>query len=217
MARTQLPRKHSSPVAAPRRRARQALHAATLAALVAGAACSDFGDDARGGVQSPPTTVSASSPPPAPVAPPVPAPLPDYTGTPCAVLGKIENPPTLIGKPVVDPAYASLKDAGSAAIPCLVMALSDPRPLERPQKLPGTQLDFTVGDLAFFLLVDFGHVDFVRALPPDVSSRIATRGAFAYFDWIVVPGSREALQARVREQVAQRDADLARRQAPLAR
>jgi hypothetical protein len=212
-------RKDSSPAASPRRLALQALHAATLVALVAGAACSDFGrDDAHGGVQSPPTTVTASSPPPpAPVAPPAPTPLPDYTGTPCAVLGKIENPPTLIGKPVVDPAYASLKEAGADAIPCLVSALADTRPLERPQKLPGTQLDFTVGDLAFFLLVDFKHVDFVHALPPEVAARLPTRGAFAYFDWIVVPGSREALQARVREQVGQRDAELARRQAPLAR
>jgi hypothetical protein len=195
------------------------LHAATLAALVAGAACSDLGrDDARGGVQSSPTTVTAvSPPPPAPVAPPAPAPLPDYTGTPCAVLGKIENPPTLIGKPIVDPAYAALKESGTAAIPCLVMALTDPRPLERPQKLPGTQLDFTVGDLAFFLLVDFKHVDFVRALPPEVAAKLPTRGAFAYFDWIVAPGSRAALQARVRDQVGQGGTDVARRQAPIAR
>lgn len=216
MARTRMPRNDPTPSMPARRR--RALHAGALVALVALAACSDRGrDPARGGVQSPPTTVTASSPPGAPGASPAPAPLPDYAGTPCAVLAGIEHPPTLVGKPVVDPAYAALKDSGSAAIPCLLMALSDPRPLARPQKLPGTQLDFTVGDLAFFLLVDFGHVDFVRALPPEVAARLPTRGAFAYFDWIVVPGSRESLQARVREQVAQRQADTARRQAPLAR
>jgi hypothetical protein len=197
----------------------QALHAATLVALVAGAACSDLGrDEARGGVHSPPTTVTASSPtppPPAPVAPPVPAPLPDYTGTPCEQLSAIEHPPTLIGKPVADPAYEALKTSGTAAIPCLVLALTDPRPLKSPQKLPGTQLDFTVGDLAFFLLLDFHHIDFARALPPEVAAKVATRGAFAYFDWIVVPGSRETLQARVREQVGQ--AQTARAPAPVAR
>jgi hypothetical protein len=175
---------------------RLALAAALAIAL---AACGN--DEPRGGVQSPPTTVTAVSPAPPPPAPPVPAPLPDYTGTPCAVLPAVENPPSMIGKPVVDPAYNALKDAGAAAVPCLVLALSDPRPLEHPQSLPGTDLDFTVGDLAFFLLVDFGQVDFMRALPVDVAAKVPDRGVFAYFDWIVAPGNRERLQARVREQV----------------
>lgn len=171
-----------------------------LAAALALALTACGNDGPRGGVQSPPTTVTAVSPPP-PVAPPAPAPLPDYTGTPCTVLPAIENPPTMIGKPVADPAYQSLKDAGAAAVPCLVMALSDPRPLDHPQSLPGTKADFTVGDLAFFLLVDFGHVDFMRALPGDVAAKVPDRGVFAYFDWIVAPGNRERLQARVRDQV----------------
>jgi len=175
-----------------------ALAAALALALVA---CGN--DEPRGGVQSPPATVTAVSPPPAPVpaAPPVPAPLPDYTGTPCSVLPAVENPPTMIGKPVADPAYNALKDAGAAAVPCLVLALSDPRPLDHPQSLPGTKADFTVGDLAFFLLVDFGRVDFLRALPPEVAAKVPDRGVFAYFDWIVAPGSRERLQSRVRDQV----------------
>jgi hypothetical protein len=195
MARTRIPRTIRS-------RAACAL-ATGLALALAG--CTD--SEPRGGVQSPPTTVTAVSPPPppAPPAPPVPAPLPDYTGTPCAVLPAIENPPTMVGKPVADPAYAALEASGEEAIPCLVLALSDPRPLDHPQSLPGTKTDFTVGDLAFFLLVDFERVDFVRALPPEVAARIPARGAFAYFDWIVQPGSRETLQARVREQLAPTD------------
>jgi hypothetical protein len=180
------------------------LGALAAALVLALAACGN--DDARGGVQSSPARVTAVSPPPAPVpapvAPPGPAPLPDYTGTPCTVLPAIADPPTMIGKPVADPAYNALKDAGAAAVPCLVLALTDPRPLDHPQSLPGAKADFSVGDLAFFLLVDFGHVDFLRALPPEVSARVPDRGAFAYFDWIGVPGSRERLQARVREQVA---------------
>jgi hypothetical protein len=174
---------------------RIALAAALAIAL---AACGN--DQPHGGVQSPPTTVTAVSPPP-PVVPPPPAPLPDYAGTPCSVLPAVENPPTMIGKPVADPAYNALKAAGAAAVPCLVMALSDPRPLDHPQSLPGTKADFTVGDLAFFLLVDFGHVDFLRALPQDVAAKVPDRGVFAYFDWITAPGNRERLQARVREQV----------------
>jgi hypothetical protein len=192
------------------------LRALSLAgALAALAACTD--EDARGGVQSPPTTVTAVSPPPPAPAPVMPAPPPDYTGTPCAVLPKIENPPTLIGKPTADPAYNALEAAGADAVPCLVLALADPRPLEHPQSMPGTKGDFTVGDLAFFLMVDFGHVDFLRALPPDVAAKVPARGAFAYFDWIVAPGSRERLQARVREQVGTAQAAAAPAEAPLKR
>src|SRR5688500_6857599 len=90
---------------------RPCLLAAGLALALAG--CTD--SEPRGGVQSPPTTVTAVSPPPppAPVVPPPPAPLPDYTGTPCAVLPAIRNPPTMIGKPVADPAYASIKASGA--------------------------------------------------------------------------------------------------------
>jgi hypothetical protein len=194
-------------------------HASALA-LLALAGCTDFNDEPRGGVQSPPTTVTAASPPPEPpepVAPAAPAPPPDYTGTPCEVLPAVRNPPTMIGKPVADPAYTALEDAGADAVPCLLMALADPRPLDHPQSMPGTKADFTVGDLAFFLLVDFGHVDFMRALPPDVAAQVPARGAFAYFDWIVAPGNRERLQARVREQVGAAAAAAAPIGAPLRR
>ena len=143
-------------------------------------------------------------PEPAPVA--VPAAVVSLEGTPCADMAAIKDPPTMVGKPVDDPAYTALKAQADAAVPCLLDAMVSVEPLDDPQKIPGHADDFTVGDLAFFLLIDFGYVDFARALPPDVSQATLTRGPFAYFDWIVVPGNRERLQARVREQVAARGA-----------
>lgn len=152
-------------------------------------------------------------PAPAPLPEPEPAPIAvpatvvvDLDGTPCADLAAIKDPPTLVGKPVDDPAYTALKAHADAAVPCLLDAMVSGEPLDDAQKIPGHTADFTVGDLAFFLLVDFGFVDFARALPPDVSQATLTRGPFAYFDWIVVPGNRERLQARVREQIETRQA-----------
>ena len=125
----------------------------------------------------------------------------ELDGTPCADMAAIRDPPTMVGKPVDDPAYEALKRNADAAVPCLLDAMVSTEPLDEPQKIPGKAEDFTVGDLAFFLLIDFGAVDFARALPPDVSQATLTRGPFAYFDWIVLPGNRERLQARVRDQV----------------
>jgi hypothetical protein len=189
---------------------------ATCLAALLGMALAGCGNDPHGGVQSAPTKVTAVSPapPPAPVAPAPPAAPPDYAGTPCATLPAIQDPPTLIGKPASDPAYEAIKASGKDAVPCLVMALADTRPLDHPQTLPGTKLDFTIGDLAFFLLVDLGQVDFMRALPPDVAARVPARGAFAYFDWIIAPGNRERLQARVREQLRPAEVATARQVAP---
>ena len=155
-------------------------------------------------------TTSVVAPDPAPVPEPapvlVPAAVVSLDGTPCADLAAIRDPPTMIGKPVDDPAYTALKAQAAAAVPCLLDAMAVTEPLDNPQKIPGHTEDFTVGDLAFFLLIDFGVVDFAQALPPDVSQATLTRGPFAYFDWIVQPGNRERLQARVREQVEAREA-----------
>jgi hypothetical protein len=118
----------------------------------------------------------------------------------CANLAQVSDPPNPISSSS-DPAYAALKLAGRRAVPCLVDALASTAPLREPQRLPGSEAEFTQGDLAFFLLVDFGFVDFETALPPDVREAARTRGVLAYFDWIAAPGQRERLQASVRSQL----------------
>jgi hypothetical protein len=183
--------------------ARLARAAGFVLAAVALAACGNHEETVAA---APPVEIAQPTPSPAP--PPevaVPVAAVSLDGTPCADLAAIKDPPTMIGKPVDDPAYTALKAQADAAVPCLLDAMVVAEPLDSPQKIPGHTEDFTVGDLAFFLLVDFGVVDFAQALPPDVSQATLTRGPFAYFDWIVQPGNRERLQARVRGQVAARE------------
>ena len=185
---------------------RIAMGASVALATLALAACNE--------AEAPHDPVALSVPAaPAPLPEPDPAPVAvpttvvvDLEGTPCSDLAAIRDPPTMVGKPVDDPAYTALKAQADVAVPCLLDAMVSAEPLDDAQRIPGHAADFTVGDLAFFLLIDFGFVDFARALPPDVSQATLTRGPFAYFDWIVLPGNRERLQARVREQIQARAA-----------
>lgn len=192
-----------TPSPAPTRR-RFAL-AATLLLALAGLASCDQGEAPIAAPDVPATTPAAPPPDREPEPLVVPAAV-SLDGTPCADIAAISHPPTMVGKRVEDPVYEALKAEAVAAVPCLLDAMASVEPLEDPQKMPGSTADFTVGDLAFFLLIDFGVVDFAQALPPDVSQATLVRGPFAYFDWIVQPGNRERLQARVRRQVEARAA-----------
>jgi hypothetical protein len=173
-----------------------------LASLLLLAACT----------QAPAPVASTPAPTPsvdaAPVAEPVAMKPVPIEQTPCAPLADIDQFPGTYGGTMTDPDYLAIKDSGRAAIPCLVDAIADATPMQDPAKksvLP----DFALGDLAFFLLVDYGYVDFLKVLPPDVRTDTQTRGVFAFFDWIGVPGHRELLQARVRQQIAAQHARVA--------
>jgi hypothetical protein len=175
-------------------RARAARHSATALALAVGLAGCQQAPAPAGGVNTAPQRVRTTS---------LPLPAPVVAGTasaaPCARLGAIKDPPNPITS-ASDPAYAAIKLAGRDALPCLVDAIASTAPLDDPQTTPGGS-PFTQGDLAFFLLVDFGYVDFASALPPDLRAEGRERGAFAYFDWIDGPGHRAQLQAEVRRQL----------------
>ena len=173
--------------------------ALALALAVALAACTQAPAPAPAAAK---TTV-ALPPPPAPAPAWQPVSMRTLADTPCKVLPAIAAPPA-IGGDSKDPAYLALKRSGTAAIPCLVAAVGSVDPLDTPQPLPGGAGEIRVGDLAFFLLVDFGAVDFNQALPPEVRTAAQARGVFAYFDWIGGDGHRAELQQRVRAQVQAR-------------
>ena len=173
-----------------------------LASLLLVAACT----------QAPAPTASTAAAPPvadvAPVAEPVAMKPVPIERTPCAPLADIDQFPGTYGGAMTDPDYLAIKQSGREAIPCLVDAIADATPMGDPAKksvLP----DFALGDLAFFLLVDYGYVDFLEALPPEVRAATDARGVFAFFDWIGAPGHREQLQQRVRTQLATRQARVA--------
>jgi hypothetical protein len=168
---------------------------AALAALAL-AACSQAPAPASGGVTTEPEVEVESTELPLPA----PTPVAPVDTAPCRHLAAVKQPPNPLTS-ASDPAYAALKLAGREAIPCLVDAIDSTEPLAEPQSLPGGG-EFTQGDLAFFLLVDFGFVDFEQALPADLQAAARERGAFAYFDWIEGPGHRAQLESAVRRQLA---------------
>jgi hypothetical protein len=162
------------------------------------AACGDMAaPEPRGGVTTEPQREVATAELPLPA--PANAPDPDAAAV-CAHLAQVTDPPNPITSDA-EPAYAALKLAGRGAVPCLVDAIDSTESLREPQVMPGSGAEFTQGDLAFFLLVDFGYVDFEAALPAEVREATRTRGVLAYFDWIGAPGHRERLQASVRGQL----------------
>jgi hypothetical protein len=169
-------------------------------------------EEPRGGVQTAPAAVRATSDPviaspsttpPAPLVPSVSGP-----GTPCEQLDRISEFPTAYGGTMTDPAFLALKAEGRAAIPCLVEEIASTAPMASPQAMPDGP-DVLVGDFAFLLLTHFGYVDFMTALPPDVRAETRARGVPAYFEWVNQPGQRELLQARVRTQLDARAATAA--------
>jgi hypothetical protein len=169
--------------------------AATLAACTR--------EEPRGGVQSEPTAVRATSESvPAQPAAPAPPAVPSVSGpgTPCEHLDRISEFPSAYGGAMTDPAFLALKADGRAAIPCLVEEIASTAPMASPQAIPDGH-DVLVGDFAFLLLTHFGYVDFMTALPPDVRAETQARGVPAYFEWVNQPGQRELLQARVRTQL----------------
>jgi hypothetical protein len=168
-----------------------------MALTLALAACSQAPEPAGSVTVLPKVTTASAAVPPAP---PVAAYTPPPPGSPCLLLPKIQEFPTKFGGTMSDPAYLELKAAGRDALPCLVDELANPTPLEEEGERTVLPV-LTVGDLAFFVLVDFGYVDYLRAMPPDVLAQTTERGVFAYFDWIGAPGHRALLQQRVRQQV----------------
>jgi hypothetical protein len=174
---------------------------AALATLIAFAlaACNKTPEPA-GAVTTAPVVTSAVSPPAAPAPPPVAAYQPPVAGSPCLELPKIEQFPDRYGGVMSDPAYLRIKRAGVAALPCLVDEIGNVATME-PADAKRPVFEVAVGDMAFFLLVDLGYVDFLQVLPPDVQAATQTRGVFAYFDWIGGPGHRAQLQQRIRAQL----------------
>ena len=88
-------------------------------------------------------------------------------------------------------------------MPCLVERLTDTTQVPDPRKAPKYS-KVTVGDVSFFLIVEFGDVELTRFLPENVRSKYDTQGIYAYFDYVTVLENRKALQKEVRAWLKQR-------------
>lgn len=98
----------------------------------------------------------------------------------------------------LDPTYDALILAGDAAVPCLIDRIADTTPMIDPRETPkfsGT----TVGDVAYFVLVDSTGIDFIAPLPPEVKKAYSDEGVYAYFRFVEKPENRVKLQEHLRE------------------
>jgi hypothetical protein len=97
-----------------------------------------------------------------------------------------------------DPSYDAFLDAGETAVPCLIKKITntdripDPRPT---LKFPET----TVGDIAYFLIIDITKLDFAELLPREVQEDYRNNGVWAYHAYVAKLEHRKILQNRLYE------------------
>jgi len=98
-----------------------------------------------------------------------------------------------------DSTYDACIDAGYAVVPCLIDKVTDTTTMRDPRSEPGfPDVEVTVGDIAFFLLVDIIKINFTEPLPSDVRKQYEESGVYAYFKFVKNPGNRKKLQDNLR-------------------
>lgn len=112
----------------------------------------------------------------------------------CSKLSEIKHIP-FEGEPINDAIYNQIAANHQEAIPCLIEQITNETKMHDPRSEP-VESNFRVGDLAFFLLLDFTKVPFEEMLPRDVNARLNTEGVYAYFQYVSTSGNRVALQKR---------------------
>lgn len=96
-------------------------------------------------------------------------------------------------EPVEDATYNALLSEKERVIPCLIRKISDKTLMDDPRQAPRVG-KVTVGDVAFFLVVDFGNADFVGLLPAEVKKAYEREGVYGYFRLIDENDHRKKLQ-----------------------
>jgi hypothetical protein len=117
----------------------------------------------------------------------------------CDHVAQIREIPVKQGLLVSDPHYNALKSDPKWAKDCLLDLVTDETPMTDPRLNHPSKVDgFVVGDLAFFLLSDFGLVSF-DAIMAMAKVDLSQLGVLDYFEWVKKPGNRSKLQALCRE------------------
>ena len=94
---------------------------------------------------------------------------------------------------VDDEVYNGLLRMGSTAIPCLINKLTDTTRMRDPRKtVPYSYL--TVGDVAFFVILDISGESIERFLPERIWREYEEQGIYAYFRFVENPKNRKLLQ-----------------------
>ena len=98
----------------------------------------------------------------------------------------------------VDATYDAIRDAGEAAVPCLIRKITDTTLIPDPRETLRSP-DTTVGDVAYFLLIEITNLDFAQFLPPDMQEEYKHQGVFAYYKYVEKEKHRAELQNRLYE------------------
>jgi hypothetical protein len=114
----------------------------------------------------------------------------------CNRIAEIKTLP-MKGEPGIDAAYDAIVGAGEAVVPCLIQNITNVTPVRDSRCLFSEKT--SVGDIAYFVLVDITKLDFAELLPVAVQKKIQSNGVYAYHDYIRRKGARSQLQFKVRE------------------
>jgi len=92
-----------------------------------------------------------------------------------------------------DPNYLWVYGNRENLLSILIDCIKSNKRMQFPYSIP-TPPNFTVGDLAFYLLCDWGYLDFEKTITPFVDPQAyKDRGYLAYFEWVQISGNRELL------------------------
>ena len=106
---------------------------------------------------------------------------------------------------ISDPNYLWLYGNRSNNLRSIMQAVQSTKRMPFPYSIP-TPPNFTVGDLAFYLLCDWGYVDFEQVVSSLVGREsFRSNGYFAYFKWVQIPGNRSTLMKMLQEKIPTSD------------
>jgi hypothetical protein len=97
-----------------------------------------------------------------------------------------------------DATYDAFMDAGELAVPCLIQKITDTTRVPDPRETLKSP-DTTIGDVAYFLIIEITKRDFAEFLPPDVQKQYKDQGVFAYYKYVQKIKNRERLQSRLND------------------
>jgi len=98
----------------------------------------------------------------------------------------------------VDATYDAFRDAGEAAVPCLIRKITDTTLIPDSRETLRSP-DTTVSDIAYFLLIEITNLDFAQFLPPDMQGEYKHQGVFAYYKYVEKKKHRVELQNKLYE------------------
>jgi len=116
----------------------------------------------------------------------------------CAEIASVRRIPFHRTDSVNDEAYNNLRKKSWAAVPCLIRHITGTRRAPDPRSAPQYG-DVRVGDVAFWVVKDIAELPYDEMFPPELVARFPKEGVYAYFEWVKKRGSRNKLQAKVRE------------------